>query len=284
MSILTKYRVLNFKRLIIVSLFLVGAFLSCFFLSGLYEVTLGFDFNASDIANNPYKMQQTLLEQVKRMDRYTDINMFTTTVFPILVFSTGLFFYREKVGVFPYLFLRKKSQIKEVGKAMFFHSLFSAVSFYLAYIVFMTIGYCYIGPVTGDVPRNLFDGIFGTGFSFQHIYSYYLLEGFYKYFVFSFIYSLFVCCIALLVRRQYLCMVVPICYYFGVNIVIGNNAILGSILLPFQPAYTLGFNGMVYDNPNILTPLKPLLPFIPILIFICIGIGYYTKRSERVEF
>ena len=100
-----------FKRLIIVSLFLVGAFLSCFFLSGLYEVTLGFDFNASDIANNPYKMQQTLLEQVKRMDRYTDINMFTTTVFPILVFSTGLFFYREKVGVFPYLFLRKKSRL-----------------------------------------------------------------------------------------------------------------------------------------------------------------------------
>lgn len=284
MSILTKYRVLNPKRLIIAGLFLLGTFVSCFFLSGLYELTLGFDFNAPDIAGNSYEVHKTLLEQIKRMDRYTDISIFTTTVFPILVFSTGLFFYKEKTGVFPYLFLRKKSQIREVGKAMLLHSLFSALSFYFAYIIFMTIGYLYIGPVTGDVPRNLFDGVFGSNFSFQHIYSYYLLEGFYKYFVFSFIYSLFVCCIALFVRRQYLCMVIPICYYFGINIIIGNNTVLSTILIPFQPAYTLEFNAMVYDNPNILTALKPLLPFVPILIVVCIGMIYYAKRSERVEF
>ncbi len=284
MSILTRYRILNTKRWIIIGLFLLGAFVSSFFLSGFYELTLGFDFDAPDIAGNTNEVQKVLLGQIKKMDTYTDINLFATTVFPIFVFSTGLFFYQEKVGVFPYLFLRKKSQVKEVGKAIFLHSFFAAIGFYCAYIIFMTAGYLYIGSAMGDVPRNVFDGVFGTNFAVQHVYSYYLLEGFYKYFAFAFVYSLFVCCIALFVKKSYLCMVVPICYYFGVNIVIGNNAALSALLMKFQPAYTLEFNGMVYNNPNIWTALRPLAPLMPILIITGIMIYYYAKRGERVEF
>jgi hypothetical protein len=135
------------------------------------------------------------------------------------------------------------------------------------------------------IPRNTFDGIFGQGFSTNHTFLYYTVEGFYKYFIFSFVYSIFSCSIVLLSKKIYQSIIIPTCYFFGftflVNFFSGASA---TNLIVLQPTYIQGFNAFINDSPNVSTALLPLssliIPIITSLVLITIYIRGKEKTNE----
>lgn len=290
---LDKYRILNKYRIIVSCVFLIGMVLTWFFYGGIYSLTLGFDYSAPDLLD-PVAAQQSMLAELLTYDNYLDLLNFTSTVFPILIFSLSVLIYVEKNGLFIYKYSRNQNQKKVVISTLIKHALYTATVFFTIYIIYMSVGYIFLGDnlsmindgvTTSPIPKNIFDGLFGNNFSDEHVFLYYLAEGFYKYFVFSFVYSLFSCSIALLSNKIYQSTVISACYFFGVTFFmnfLSPSAFPNKTML--QPTYAQGFDSFVYENPTALSALTPLISLIfPILISVILIIIYTkdTKGKDR---
>lgn len=281
MSILTKFRIFNKYKIIIWVVFCIGLFTAWFFLSGMFELTILFDKKSNLYSIPALEAQKILISEIMKMDNFVDTVLFDTTIYPILIFSMGVFFIKEKKGAFQYQFLRGHSYKKVILISILTNSIIAATAFYLGYIFFMTIGFFITNGEMSMISRNIFDGLFGHDFSRNNTYFYYILEGFYKYFISAFFYTLLVCSIILHTAKSYTALLISMLYYFGLTFIIMTNSIL-SFLLPYQPTYISGFSSYVYNHPSINTALSPLLSILFPLIISFELITSALKRREKV--
>lgn len=279
MSTLEKHRLFDVKRILIYLFFLVGMFVYWLFASGMIYMLIGFDTGAPDLAGQGEAARQSMIAGNLTMDTFTDIINYGVCVFPFLIFAMAAFFYKEKDGMFTFRYTRGQSQKRVVLSTLLNYALTSAVCFYLCYLIYMTIGYFLCGPTMG-LERGAFDGVFGAGFSTSHVYCYYLIEGFFKYFLAAFVYTLFACSIALVTHKIYSCVLIPACYYYGLTLLFMVCSAIHPLIC-FQPAYIEGFNAYMYDNPSVFTLFQISASLlIPLLISIVL-IVYTLKRRER---
>ena len=120
MKLLSKYRLTNKVRFLLTFIFLAGLFVTWFFTSGNYSLLINYFKGAST------EYIQSLSSQINNISNYTDLLIYASCVFPVLACSMGIFFFKEKLGYFPYEYTRGQSQKKAVFKSMFVHCIYSA--------------------------------------------------------------------------------------------------------------------------------------------------------------
>lgn len=280
---LGKYRVCNKTRIIIMIIFFISLFIAFFCTSGLYSLTFGFDLSAPDIAADPRGAQQLLISQKTTMDSWADVYTYLMIVLPILSFGLSILFFQEKTGMFSYLYTRGKSYKKVVLSSMFSHAALNGLYFYVAYLIYFTIGYFAFGPDLNLARTNL-DGIFGANFCADHTYLYFVIEGFFLYFVASFIYTLFACAVGMLTSRAYQMVLIPACFYFGASLLIGYILPLNGWVVNFFQPFKFVYFSLIAWQPisplNLLEAVTPLvLPLLIAATLIIIGL----KKGERTN-
>jgi hypothetical protein len=279
-DMLYRYRMFNKPRLIMILILLLGMFLYWYISGGMYGATLGFNPNAADIAGRSDTVQKALILQLKNLDDYTDILGFSSTIVPLMIFFTSALFFEEKNGLYIFAFSRMGKR-KDILKSILFYALYNAAVIYLIYVIYLTAGVVWIGKNI-EIERNLFDGIFGKGFGDSIAYFY--VEGFIPYFIGSFVYTYFSCCIALFARRKYQCILVPMVYYWGLNIIVEfiRNLINEKVsyqFIKFEPTFVYGYQGFIYDNPTVFTVLSVCLSLILPAVASVIMIKIYNSTD-----
>ena len=286
-----KYRIFNKYRVLLLIFSLAGMLIYWGFSSSFFSLTIGFDMNAPDIQpGTGREAQRYLLSQILTLDNYMNTIGFASTILPILLFSTVILFYHEKKGLFSFRYMRGESQKKIILSTLFSHAIINAVSYYMVYIIYLSIGYVFIGSNMSYVPRNAFDGLFGQSFSANHAYLYYIIEGIPSYLIGTFVYTIMACSIALFCQKAYQCIIYMLTYYWGLQIILElirgqfMGPRLASVFGMFEPTYIYGFHGYVYQNPSvglIFQIMSSLL--LPILISIGLVMSSFLKKEKLYE-
>ena len=275
-----KYRIINKYRILFLVFSLLGMFAYWGVSSKFFELTIGF--------NGTAESQSKLLAQTLTLDNYMDILGFATTVMVVLLFSTVILFYNEKRGLFSFRYVRGERQKKVLISTILSHAAINAVLYYIIYVIYLSIGYLFIGSNMSSVPRNTFDVIFGQGFSSQYAYLYYLVEGIPSFLIATFVYTIMTCSIALFCRKTYQCIIYMLSYYWGLQILIEflRKAFMGPnlafLFVMFEPTFIFGFQGYSYDNPSIGLVFQVMSSLIiPILISIVL-ITVALRKEEKL--
>lgn len=280
------YRFFNKYQIGISAVFCLSLFVA-FFFTGLYDTLFNFNFNAPDIAADPYAAQQLLLKQHTSMNCYTsDIYPYVMMGLPILCFSLSILFFHEKNGLFQYRYTRSHSYKRVVLTSMFTRSFVNSLYFYLSFIIYFTFGYFFFGSETNLVVHN-FDGLFGTDFCLHHTYLYYMLEGFIIYFLASFVFTWLACSVAMLTNRIHNIILIPSCIYFGLSLIIGYvfSFSLGSVIVDLFQPFKFVFVSLIEWEPkdsifNIFKCLAPLS--LPLLIAIILTV-ITLRKDDKVD-
>lgn len=286
-----KYRITNKYRLLLLFFALAGMMIYWGFNSHFFSIVFGFDYNAPDIKPGTGKeMQNYLLSQILTLDHYMDIVGFAGSVLPILIFASVILFYQEKKGLFSFRYMRGESQMKILLSTMFSHAIINAVSYYLIYVVYLSIGYAFIGSKMSYVPRNSFDGIFGQSFSANHAYLYYLIEGIPSYLIGTFVYTFMACAVALFCQKAYQCIICMLSYYWALQIILGfirgqfMGPRLATVFGMFQPTYLYGFHGYVYQNPSVGLVFQIMSSLLlPIFISVGLVLASFFKKEKLYD-
>ncbi|MCB2356554.1 hypothetical protein [Clostridium estertheticum] len=274
MNKLTKYRIFNKYRVWTLLIFVLGFFLSWFFSSHLYELIFKFNFNAPDVIGHGIEDQKFLINILLNFDDYVSSTFeYTTFLMPVFVCLLSIIYIKEKKGLLLYKYIRTQKLKKTLLNSIFTHSLYNAFTLYLGFVIFLVIGLIINkNPVITD--RTFLNSYFGNGFYFNHPVAYFLIEGIIKFFIFTFVYSIFTFSISLVTNKMRYCIIIPIVFYLFTSIIFGA----GMNIQELTPAFTQGFSSYVSINP-----LRVFIPLIiPILISVFLTI-YHITRSERVE-
>lgn len=275
MDTLMRYRFFNKYRILLISLFVLGMFLTWFFNSNMYEYVFAFDYHAEDLANEEIakEVRDQLIEDTLKFDYFIAYSYeFTGLLTPFLAGITAIIFMLEKRSVFHQKYIRGQKQSSVIWSSIFWNALFTAVWMYAAYVIYCLIGTTF-NQMTIEIERNTFDAIFGAGFSKNHLLLYHLTEGFVKFFIFTFIYSFFSCAICLVTNKSYIGMTVPMIYFLCLTVLFS----IVSHVRFLSPAFTLSFSSYY--------GLQPWEIFVPLIIPILLSVGiilYSLKRSEKV--
>ncbi|WP_147289882.1 hypothetical protein [Anaerosacchariphilus polymeriproducens] len=265
MDELNKYRIVNRYRIIIVFVFLSGLFISWFLKSGMYEYTIGFDKNASDIVGRAEEVQNSLINQVLNLFNYvTSAGDFISFVLPVLASALVILFIKEKSGLFFFKYVRNVSYRKNIISNILIQSSYSGITFFMAYFCFFIVGIilCKTAP---EVNVEAFDLAFGQGFSIGELaWIGYLIEGVIKCFIFPFIYTFFACSLSLICKKTYQCIIIPTIYYFFLTIIISIG--LGHVdWSPAYPIVSLTVAGTIIQS--VIPLVFPLILSIGLILY-----------------
>lgn len=283
---LTGYRLFNRQRLLLMALSLLGIFINWIFDSGFFQIITENSMRSPDWSPELTERVKVQFFENLTMDKYMDTMGYTTTIMLVLLFSTVVLFYQEKNGLFSFRYVRGESHKKVVISTILNHALINAVSYYLIYVIYLSAGYLFIGDKVGYIPRNIFDGIFGQGFSERYPYMYYLAEGVPPVFIGTFVYSVMSCAVALFCRKAYQAVICMFSYFWGVQIVLEflRCTFLGPklawIVGTFEPTFLYGFYGYVYQNPSMGVVFQAMSSLI-VPIFISVVLLVITFRKEE---
>lgn len=145
----------------------------------------------------------------------------------------------------------------------------SAATSAAMYIGFMI--YAFIGiAITGYEPsenysRSFLNDIFGVNFSWKNPIGYYLIEGIYKYVVFTFVYCTLACTVYLVFGKKHLTIIIPIGYYIIITLIGGvlysplYGTVAGEIVKALRPSNML-MMGAESGNIPVWYPLISLTP------------------------
>lgn len=274
---LNQYRFFNKYRIGIAIFFFLSLFVAFFVIHGLYDITFGFDLTAPDIAADPISTRHALIEQRTTMDCWADVYLYIMIAIPVLSFGLSALFFREKQGLFFYRYTRGQSHKRVVLSSIFTHAAINGLYFYLAYLLYFTIGYLAFGPDI-DLSRTTLDGIFGLNFCSNHPFFYYAIEGFFLYFTASFIYTWLACSIGMLTNRVHHIVLIPACFYFGLSLFIGYIFPAGmKFVYLFQPFKFVYFSLVDWGLLEALTP--QLLPLIIAAVLTMLAL----QKGEKIN-
>ena len=285
---LLRYRIFNLRRIIAGVTALISMWIYWFFYSGVYDETIGYNINSLEGART-LSADSGLLKQILTFGRYMDIQGCATTILYLILIFLVTLFYNEKCGLFSFRYIRGEKQSKVILSTIFSHSIINAMVFYVIYVIYTTIGYMLLGNTGLDIPRNIFDGIFGVQFSQKNPYLYYLIQGIPSFFIGTFAYTWMGCCISLVCKRAYQMIICMFSYFWGVQVILEfirctfMSQNMAMMTLNFTPAYLYGFYGYVYPSPTAFTAFQMLLSLIlPVLISIII-LYIFLRGKEKIN-
>lgn len=285
---LLRYRIFNLRRIIAGVTALISMWIYWFFYSGVYDETIGYNINSLEGART-LSAGSGLLKQILTFGRYMDIQGCATTILYLILIFLVTLFYNEKCGLSSFRYVRGEKQSKVILSTIFSHSIINAIVFYVIYVIYTTIGYMLLGNTGLDIPRNIFDGIFGVQFSQKNPYLYYLIQGIPSFFIGTFAYTWMGCCISLVCKRAYQMIICMFSYFWGVQVILEfirctfMSQNMAMMTLNFTPAYLYGFYGYVYPSPTVFTAFQMLLSLIlPVLISIII-LYIFLRGKEKIN-
>lgn len=269
---ITKYRWFHKYRIIILIVFFLGLWISWYLLGNIYGVTLGFDMAAPDLGGNAQAIKQNLLGQLLTIDHFVSSTFrFSMILGPVLICANTLLFIWEKKGYLAFKLPRKNNYKGVIINTILIHAFINGTTFYFVYILFLSLGMLF-NAAHMEIARTSFDFLFGRNFSIESPYFYYVLDGFIKFFVFGFVYSLFSNTIALVSSKSYVSVIIPIIYYFGFSVIFAT----GLQYMPLAPVYTQGFTSFV-DMPLWMAFTPMIIPVVTSFFIII----WFLKRKEK---
>lgn len=273
MKISLKYLLFNRYVFLAGLLLIVISFLSWAVSSEFFSALFFWDVSEMGLTKREY------LDMIYPFHNYP-VQGFTILQAIIPVFS-GLIiipFLRTK-NLFCYVYSRGVSYKGFILKKIFQHLIIGCTFLFLAYIVFLAVGASFLKiEQSGDISRVLFVEILGRNFVNEHTFLFFVIDGFLKYFVFCFVYGLFSISISFMTSKNYLCVLIPIIYYIGLDIIIAVlNFVVPFDIFFLSPAYTLMSSTRAYINSFVL--LAPLLP--PLLFSVIIILKDLVGRRKR---
>jgi len=225
------------------------------------------------LADGPTRLNYNLFQLIKyiftgQIWLFDYILIFGTGLFqvilPGIVSIAGLNFYGKLHTINKTTAYRKKNYANYIANDILLESLKISISVFSAYIAYYLFAlYLSGGQLSDYAGRELFLDILGDDFYTKYPYFYYLLDGFVRFFMIPFIYSLYACAISLFANGKKQVFLASNAYYYGLTVVafglymlIGNNAIyLNPTVIMASGAYL-----------DINTILLMSLHMIPIII------------------
>lgn len=197
---------------------------------------------------------------------------------PLLASFVMLPFLREK-RMYNFSYVREKSYSTAVLRPMLRQLLIGCTTMFLGYMIFLCAGLMWrIDPrdvlvtsiETGEpsCSRVFMPEIFGEFFAAENMFMYFVVDGFWKYFVFCFIYGLFSVSVSFYTRKDFMCLIIPSVYYIVLDLVFsgigaiksGEQTIIDLSL--FAPSYPIMSGARDWISiPQVIYPLLPPLLF-----------------------
>lgn len=213
---------------------------------------------------------------------YDTMIIWGTNIFQLLLpcisAISGLIIFNKIGTIFKFSLYRSgEKKLNYIMKKSVIISFKISMAIFLSYVVFYIICLLISGGISNSsVSRSLLLDLIGENFYYMHTYLYYFIDGIIRLFIIPFIYSLFSCSIALLVKTQKQAFLLPIAIYFGLNFIsIILRFIVGDIAIYISPI-TILVSG-TYSTIN--TPLLLCLHFIFVIVSYFI-MRWRTKNGE----
>lgn len=202
---------------------------------------------------------------------------------PLYASLSAYFFYKKYHTISQFVFYRKNDYFIEVIKNITINSFKLAISVFLVFLTF----YLYLYFISDgafaldinnpdDFPKSFLLDIFGDSFYSKKIYLYYLIDGFFKYFLVTFSFGMFGQSMVLLINNIKTVIVIPFIYFYGLTV-------LGFALEPFIKNYSIYISPSTImansDYTYIKSPLLIFMSLIPLILSIVI----VKYRSNYVE-
>lgn len=160
----------------------------------------------------------------------------------------------------------------------------ASAAMYIGFLIYAFIGIAITGyNPSENYSRSFLNDFFGAEFSWKNPITYYLIEGIYKYAVFTFVYCVFACTVYLFFGKKHLTIIIPVGYYIIVTLIGGvlysplYGTIFGETIKAFRPSNML-MMGAESGSIPVWYPLISLIPpVIASIIFFVKGIRNEEK-------
>ncbi len=132
-------------------------------------------------------------------------------------------------------------------------------------------------PETSDfASRTLFADVFGSDFYKNHMYLYYFLEGFIKYFIAIAVYGFATMIVSLYVHKKYIAVFIPSAYFILFTLVFSLMEQFDITVSYLSPSY------FIYASSADAPTYAALISFLPVIVLSVIGLDFYIKGNERI--
>ena len=261
--------------------------------TNIFYILKQFIFNSEyrnnfTLAESNIKENISIIEVVKRTFlefdwAYDYMLIWGTNIFQVLIpclsAISGLLFFNKLETIYKISFHRSKEKniFKFLSKEASNDSLKLASSIFIAFFIFSIICLIISNCITNvNEPRELFLDILGDNFYFNHTYLYYLLEGFVKFFVIPYIYSMLSCSLSLISKNKKQAFFSTLIYYFGLTMFsLALQLIIGNIAIYINPTTIMVSGSYEYINTIVLL----LFTTVPLIISYII----MYRKSINVE-
>ena len=251
-----------FNRYLILSacLLFITLFLSFALQTGYFKVL--FFFKPSP----EFETQEAYMTFHFSLDMYIENGVrYQQLIAPLIISFSALHFLTEKTGYFVNIYGRVKNYRTTVIKSVFCHAAASALYLFGAYLVFFLLGKVVaFGPIFENPVMHYMSDIFGPNFYEEHYSLFYLIDGFIKFGVFPFFYSIFCMSVAFVTEKKYLFVLLPTLYFFMMSVAMAAlpKNIFGFSNNYLAPAHVFAIQAAVY--PPFYTAFTGLI--IPLVI------------------
>lgn len=258
MKIQTRYFIVNTYTVLACLLLFFLMFFSWGIDSGVFNVILHFnDYNG------PYTLRE-YIHIISGFESYPELGyrfvQLLIPVFPVIIIIPFL----NIVRTLPMEYPRASSYIKAIVPKIIKCLFFGCFALFLSFLCFLLIGRVMLGLPEASGKEELFTEIFGNNFYRDHMFCFFVVQGFLRFFIFPLVYGLFGISISFLSSKKHLCILIPVSYYTILSIVCAclNSAFSPRDFIYFSPSYTLMSTARPYVNGfMVLAPLLPVLVF-----------------------
>ena len=198
-------------------------------------------------------------------------------IIPFLGVIGGIMFYRKHTSIATYEFYRVNDYRKTILQDILLVSAKIACSIFIGYVAYLTFVNFLIGKnphISGE--RDFLVDIFGKSFYSNSIYIYFLIEGWFRFFLVPFVYAVLSSSICLIAKSEKQVIFYPCLYYFGLSALgFGLTYIIGIYAIYFNPTIIMA-SGDYIDINSLLLIFIACIPLI-------IGLTIIVRETKHVE-
>ena len=219
------------------------------------------------------KMMEMLFDYESYMVEGYSLMQMIAPLFPVLAI---LPFFQEK-EMLPLSLHRTQRPARFVWRKILKYCFWTSLFLYGVSLLYQVFGLVFVKiPRHTSVPRELFNEILGKDFYNNHMFVYFMLEYFVKFFVFGFAYALFAMSLSFLLKKRYQLVLVPLLYFDGLTIIVSLfNRFDGINLFFLAPNYVVMSNAA----PSMGT-WTVFMPLVPVVLFSVLVIRHKLKNGD----
>lgn len=219
------------------------------------------------------KMMEMLFDYESYMVEGYSLMQMIAPLFPVLAI---LPFFGEK-EMLPLSLHRTQRPVRFVWRKILKYCFWTSLFLYGVSLLYQVFGLIFVKiPRHTSVPRELFNEILGKDFYSNHMFVYFMLENFVKFFVFGFAYALFAMSLSFLLKKRYQLVLVPLLYFDGLTIIVSLfNRFDGINLFFLAPNYVVMSNAA----PSMGT-WTVFMPLVPVVLFSVLVLRHKLKNGD----